>query len=57
MLRLYERAIALTGPLPTLVEWDNDVPDWPTLHAEAMRVEAVLSRARRREEAPLAAAS
>ena len=56
VLRLYERAIALTGPLPTLVEWDNDVPDWPTLHAEARRVEAVLSRARRREEAPLAAA-
>jgi uncharacterized protein (UPF0276 family) len=56
VLRLYERAIALTGPLPTLVEWDNDVPDWPTLHAEAGRVEAVLRRARRREEAPLAAA-
>jgi len=56
VLSLYERAIALTGPLPTLVEWDNDVPDWPTLHAEAMRVEAVLSRARHREEAPLATA-
>jgi uncharacterized protein (UPF0276 family) len=56
VLRLYERAIALTGALPTLVEWDNDVPDWPTLHAEAGRVEAALQRVRRREEAPLAAA-
>ena len=55
VLRLYERAIAVTGPLPTLVEWDNDVPDWPTLHAEARRVEAVLQRAGR-EEALLAAA-
>lgn len=56
VLRLYERAIALTGPLPTLVEWDNDVPDWPTLLAEANRVEAVLGPARKAEEAPLAAA-
>jgi uncharacterized protein (UPF0276 family) len=56
VLALYERAIARMGPAPTLVEWDNDVPDWPTLHAEAQRVEAVLSRARRREEAPLAVA-
>ena len=56
VLRLYERAVALAGPLPTLVEWDNDVPDWPTLLAEATRVEGVLSRARHREEAPLATA-
>lgn len=56
VLRLYERAIALTGPLPTLVEWDNAVPEWPALEAEANRVEAVLSQSRRDEEAPLAAA-
>lgn len=56
VLRLYERAIARTGQVPTLVEWDNDVPDWPTLHAEAKRVEAVLSRARRNAEVPLAVA-
>lgn len=56
VLRLYERAIALTGPLPTLVEWDNDVPAWPALQAEADRVEAVLSRTRGSEETPLAVA-
>ncbi len=56
VLRLYERAIARTGSVPTLVEWDNDVPDWPTLHAEAARVEAVLKRARRNEEGLLAIA-
>ncbi len=43
---LYARTIAHTGPLPTLIEWDNDVPDWPTLAAEADRAAALLSRAR-----------
>ncbi len=56
VLRLYERAIARAGAVPTLVEWDNDVPDWPTLHAEARRVEAVLAAARRAGEMPLAVA-
>lgn len=26
-----------SGPKPVLVEWDNDVPDWPTLRDEAKR--------------------
>ena len=39
---LYERTLALTGPVPTLVEWDNDVPSFATLLAEAQRVEDVL---------------
>ncbi|WP_421726301.1 DUF692 domain-containing protein [Bauldia sp.] len=43
VVELYDHAIALAGPIPTLVEWDNDVPDWPTLYAEATRVEAVLT--------------
>jgi uncharacterized protein (UPF0276 family) len=30
--------------LPTLVEWDNDVPDFPVLLAEAGRVDAALLR-------------
>ena len=33
---LYGEVIARTGALPTLIEWDNDVPDWPTLRAEAV---------------------
>lgn len=32
---LYGRVIRRAGPLPTLIEWDNDVPDWPVLAAEA----------------------
>jgi uncharacterized protein len=40
---LYRRTIALAGPKPTLIEWDNDVPDWPVLAAEAARAAAILS--------------
>jgi uncharacterized protein (UPF0276 family) len=29
--RLFEQALALTGPVPTLIEWDNDVPAFPVL--------------------------
>ncbi|THD75761.1 DUF692 domain-containing protein [Thalassobius vesicularis] len=34
---LLEYALAQTGPKPILIEWDNDVPDWPVLAAEAAR--------------------
>ncbi len=34
---LYARTIARGGPKPTLIEWDNDVPDWSVLAAEVMR--------------------
>jgi hypothetical protein len=44
---LYAHVIARTGALPTLVEWDNDVPDWPTLLAEAVAAEDILSDASR----------
>ncbi|WP_375257207.1 DUF692 domain-containing protein [Citreimonas sp.] len=42
---LYARTIARTGPLPTLIEWDNDVPPFATLRAEAARAGAILSTA------------
>lgn len=32
------------GPRPVLIEWDNDVPDWPVLAAEAARAAAALDR-------------
>jgi len=44
---LYIYTIEKTGPLPTLIEWDSDVPDWPTLAAEAGRAAAVLDGAMR----------
>lgn len=39
---LYERVIQKTGNLPTLIEWDNDVPAWPDLFAEAKAADRVL---------------
>ena len=41
---LFAEVIARVGPLPTLVEWDNDLPDWPTLRAEAKRAQSVLDK-------------
>jgi uncharacterized protein (UPF0276 family) len=32
--------------LPTLIEWDNDVPAWPVLAAEARAANAILARAK-----------
>jgi uncharacterized protein len=39
---LFADTLALGGPKPSLIEWDNDVPDWPTLAAEADRAAHVL---------------
>ena len=44
---LYEHVIARTGAIATLIEWDNDIPDWPTLRAEAATAQDVLSAASR----------
>jgi uncharacterized protein (UPF0276 family) len=47
---LYATAIRRLGPTPTLIEWDNDVPSWPTLLDEARRAERVLIEAARAPE-------
>lgn len=41
---LYEHVISKLGPLPTLIEWDNEVPDWPVLKREAQLADAILER-------------
>ena len=49
---LYGEAIRRLGRTPTLIEWDNDVPAWPTLFAEARRAErAIAETASTRERA------
>ena len=48
---LYEETIARAGPIATLIEWDNDVPDWPLLRAEAEAADAILKRAAQRQAA------
>ena len=39
---LYGEIVSEFGPLPSLVEWDNDVPDFATLMAEAHRATRIL---------------
>jgi hypothetical protein len=43
---LYEQAIARFGPVPTLIEWDTDVPTFAVLVAEAAEAERRLERVR-----------
>ena len=39
---LYEHTIKAGGAKPSLIEWDNDIPDWPVLESEAARAARVL---------------
>lgn len=41
---LFAEVIERAGPLPSLVEWDNDLPDWPVLAAQAARAGAILAQ-------------
>lgn len=41
---LFGHAIDKTGPVPTLVEWDNNVPEWVVLFAEACSADRLLER-------------
>lgn len=40
---LYAEVLDRAGPLPTLIEWDTDVPEWPVLFAEAQRAQTLLA--------------
>jgi hypothetical protein len=42
--KLFEIVIAKGRPLPTLIEWDSNIPEWPVLEAEAAAAQAVLDR-------------
>ncbi len=44
---LYAQVLDRTGPVPTLIEWDNDVPAFDVLLAEVARAEALLTEVRR----------
>lgn len=41
---LYETVLRMRGPIATLVEWDNDVPEWNVLKAEADLADSILER-------------
>ena len=40
---LYAHTLARGGARPTLIEWDNNVPEFPALEAEAARAETLLA--------------
>lgn len=40
---LYDAALERFGPVPTLIEWDTDIPPLATLLAEARRAEAAMN--------------
>jgi uncharacterized protein (UPF0276 family) len=42
---LYAHVIGKTGALPSLIEWDNDVPEWPVLADEAHAADGILRAA------------
>lgn len=42
---LYEYAVARLGPVPTLIEWDGDIPELPVLVAESDKAQAVIDAA------------
>jgi len=42
--KLFDTVIGQYGPIPTLVEWDSDLPDWPLLKAEADAAQAIIDR-------------
>ncbi|MCT7664300.1 DUF692 domain-containing protein [Shinella kummerowiae] len=48
---LYETVIGRIGPIASLVEWDNDVPAWPVLRAEAGAAQDILDAAARQRAA------
>ncbi|MBL4585064.1 MAG: DUF692 family protein, partial [Pseudomonadales bacterium] len=39
---LYKHAIARFGAVPTLIEWDNDVPSFETLMNEANKANSIM---------------
>jgi uncharacterized protein (UPF0276 family) len=40
--KLYDAVVGRRGPVPTLIEWDSNIPDWPILMAEAAAAQAIL---------------
>ena len=49
VIDLYRHTLSRTGPVGTLIEWDNDVPAFEVLLGEAIKADAMLAdEARRR---------
>jgi len=53
---LYARTLARIGPVPTLIEWDNDVPAFSVLAAEAARARDLMTAEIKRRQRQTACA-
>ncbi|MBI3315474.1 MAG: DUF692 family protein, partial [Candidatus Omnitrophica bacterium] len=47
--KLYERALELWGPVSTLIEWDEHIPKFPVLLAEAEKAKKIAARFKSRK--------
>ena len=43
--QLYQQALTSFGPIPTSIEWDSHIPDWPTYWAEHQQAQHYLQAA------------
>ena len=43
---LFADLMARTGPLPVLIEWDNNVPSWPVLLGQVQEAEQIMAQLR-----------
>jgi uncharacterized protein (UPF0276 family) len=41
---LFDVVVSQCGPIPTLIEWDSDLPDWAGLKAEADAAQTIIDR-------------
>ncbi len=41
--QLYADVVSRARAAPTLIEWDNEVPEWPTLLAEAHKADSIVA--------------
>jgi uncharacterized protein (UPF0276 family) len=56
VIELYRHALRRAGPVATLIEWDNDVPPFAVLFAEARKADAMLAEERGRRSGAARAA-
>ena len=42
---MYRQFIGRAGAIPTLIEWDTDIPDYPVLMAEAEKAQVIMDEA------------
>jgi uncharacterized protein len=42
--QLFETVVGRCGRVPTLIEWDSNIPDWEILRVEAAAAQAILDR-------------